>query len=126
MCHAIDSFYRGINHIWFHVSFSFLANFQIIYKTYVFNTKNCKRQFFNFSLHIFRMFPFVSILPSQSIVLRRWHRRRSRKSHDSCSSKIFHSISAKSQHLQHITFFFTLALVFTLTHGKKYFKYIYI
>ena len=138
MCHAIDSFYRRINHIWFHVSFSFLANFQIIYKTYVFNTKNCKRQFFNFSLHIFRMFPFVSILPSQSIVLRRWHRRRSRKndkddgevgdskllqpfiSQKRTTAKKSSSSSKISSNLQqYITFSVTLALLLTVSQGIK-------
>ena len=119
-------------------AFLFLANFQIIYKTYAFNTKNCKSQFFNFSLNIFRMFPFVSILPSQSIVLRRWHRRRSRKndkdngevgdsnllqpfiSQKRTTAKKSSSSSKLSSNLQqYITFSVTLALLLTVSQGIR-------
>ena len=84
------------------------------------------------------MFPFVSILPSQSIVLRRWHRRRSRKndkdngevgdsnllqpfiSQKRTTAKKSSSSSKLSSNLQqYITFSVTLALLLTVSEGIK-------
>ena len=84
----------------------------------------------------FRMFPFVSIPPSQSITLRRWHRRRSRRNHDESDDKSEvsklrqHSISQikstcikslSSSHLQQILFYVTFALLITVSQGNKLF-----
>ena len=84
----------------------------------------------------FRMFPFVSIPPSQSITLRRWHRRRSRRNHDESDDKSEvsklrqHSISQikstcikslSSSHLQHILFYVIFALLITVSQGNKFF-----
>lgn len=91
------------------------------------------KTFYNFSLHFitlfFRMFPFVSVLPSQRIVLRRWHRRRSRRNHDELGfSKLLHSISCTTslQHLQHIIFYVTIALLFTVSQGKKFSRIVFL
>ena len=81
------------------------------------------------------MFPFVSMPPSQSITLRRWHRRRSRRNHDESDdeaeiSKLRqHSISqikptcikSSSSHLQHILFYVIFALLVTVSQGNKLF-----
>ena len=71
------------------------------------------------------MFPFVSVFPSQRIVLRRWHRRRSKRNPDVDEvgfPKVLHSISYTTtthQRLQQIIFYVTFALLFTVSQGKK-------
>ena len=89
----------------------------------------------------FRMFPFVSIPPSQSITLRRWHRRRSKRNHDDESddkteysklrqhsisqikSTCIKSSSSSSSHLQHIFFLTIFALLVTVSQGNNFVQY---